>query len=345
VANYYHSRFEDEAIAEHLASESSASGGKSYYVGDDLPDPSWLCTTPQQCATTYPQHSNQCAGVFKKITEEEIFSVACRGVWGKKNAATQDLAGSTDLNDENEAEGARLLALKDTKPDEAMRYWASMTQATRMLIAATGSGYAFQQWTEQYGGSSTPEAVLEARRYLEAYGEETFFDWVWAMDPAGRQRQMILHDDQLGAVFERQSRARLGLPETPVAGPDQFIESARLVQQQVQTMATAVDQLTGSEDDSNAISEIGELYGVIMAELQTAQALAGQIQDRLQCAVGAESAGANLGPAIAVYGESPDEENLALLRSGTVNLLEWISRMAEVAPLPGPDAMAQAQLN
>jgi hypothetical protein len=156
---------------------------------------------------------------------------------------------------------------------------------------------------------------------------------------------MILHDDQLGAVFERQSRVRLGLPETPVAGPDQFLDSARLVQQQVQTLAVAVDQLTGTEDDANAVNEIGELYGVIMTELQTAQTLAGQIQDRLQAAVGADGAGANLGPAIAGYGERPDEENLAGLRSGTVNLLEWVGRMTEVAPLPGPDAMAQAQLN
>jgi hypothetical protein len=346
VANYVHSTFEDDAIAQHIASESSASGGKPYYVGSDLPDGIVLCTTPKVCVTTYPQHADGCTGVFKRVTEDEIYSVACRGLSGAKNQATREMDGSTDLLDDNQAEAKRILDWAQTDGDAAMAYWQSLTQATRVSLSSSYTP--LQRYAEQYfqtGGEAIPEAVLEAQRYLEAYGEETFFDWVWTMDPAGRQRQLILHDDQLGAVFERQSRTRLGLPETPLAGPDQFLDSARLLEQQVHTLATAVDQLTGSEDDSNAVSEIGELYSVIMTELQTAQTLAGQIQDRLQYAVGAASAGANLGPAIAVYGESPDEENLAGLRSGTVNLLEWISRMTEVAPLPGPDAMAQAQLN
>lgn len=172
VANYYHSKFEDAAIAQHLASDSSASGGKSYYVGADLPDPSWLCTTPAQCQASYPQHGQQCQGVFNRVAEEEVYSVACRGVWGAKNPATRELDGTTELLGENAAEAQRLLAWKDTDPAAAMAYWQSLTQATQSMIAATGPGVSFKQFADQYfaaGGAATTEAVLEARRYLEAY--------------------------------------------------------------------------------------------------------------------------------------------------------------------------------
>ena len=46
VANYHHSRFENEAIAQHLAVTSSTSGGRSYHVGSDLPKPQPRCTPP-----------------------------------------------------------------------------------------------------------------------------------------------------------------------------------------------------------------------------------------------------------------------------------------------------------
>lgn len=331
VSNYYHSRFEDPAIAQHLANESSASGGTSYYVGDQLPDPSWLCTTPSQCRATYPQHGPQCEGVFKKITEEEIYSVACRGVWGQKNAATRELDGSTELLDENTEEARRLLAWKDTDPAAAMAYWQSLTQATRTMIAATGPGVAFRQFAEQYfagGGASTTEAVLEARRYLDAYGEDTFFDWVWAMDPAGRQRQLILGNQQLGALFERKSRERLGLPGTHQPSDDQFIATAQTVRKQTETLATAIDLLTGSSDDSNAVSEIGQLYTAIMTDVQSLQQLAGQDQERARNAAGADSTGGSLGQAIAIYSENPDEENLATLRSATEAFFAWVAVLA-----------------
>ena len=61
VDNYELSAFEDEAIAQHLASESSLTGGKTYYIGLEtsfgttpLPSPLRLCTTPNACAGTKP---------------------------------------------------------------------------------------------------------------------------------------------------------------------------------------------------------------------------------------------------------------------------------------------------
>src|SRR4051794_6415014 len=225
----------------------------------------------------------------------------------------------------------RLLAWKDTDPAAAMAYWQSLTQATQSMIAATGPGVSFKQFADQYfaaGGAATTEAVLEARRYLEAFGEDTFFDWVWGLDPAGRQRQLILGDQQLGAVFDRKSRERLGLPDSPQPSDDQFVASAQTVRKQTEALATAIDQLTGSVDDSNAVAEIGQLYTAIMTDVQSLQQFAGQDQERLRNAAGADSAGASLGTAIAVYTEAPDEENLATLRTATEAFFAWTAVLA-----------------
>ncbi len=116
LPNYLLVQFEDSAIAQHLASESSQTGGKLYFVGQDMPSPTRLCTSPATCAGTKPQHAPSCQGVFKTITEEEIFSVSCRGVLGGAGTSTRKMEGSTDFVDENKAEGQRILEWAKTEP-------------------------------------------------------------------------------------------------------------------------------------------------------------------------------------------------------------------------------------
>src|SRR4051795_8692547 len=66
----------------------------------------------------------------------------------------------------------------------------------------------------------------------------------------------------------------------------------------------------------------------IMTDVQSLQQLAGQDQERLRNAAGADSAGGSLGTAIAVYGEAPDEEYLATLRTATEAFFAWIAVLA-----------------
>lgn len=100
------------------------------------------------------------------------------------------------------------------------------------------------------------------------------------------------------------------------------------MRKQTEALATAIDQLTGSVDDSNAVAEIGQLYTAIMTDVQSLQQFAGQDQERLRNAAGADSAGASLGTAIAVYTEAPDEENLATLRTATEAFFAWTAVLA-----------------
>ncbi len=62
IYNYRLSRFEDRAIAQHVAWESSLTGGPTYFIGLETsfgstspPSPLLLCTTPKECAKTKTQ--------------------------------------------------------------------------------------------------------------------------------------------------------------------------------------------------------------------------------------------------------------------------------------------------
>ncbi len=325
VANYYHTRFEDEAIAQHLAVESSATGGRSYYVGSDLPDPSWLCTTPAACKATYPQHADGCQGVFKRITEEEIYSVACRGLWGSPTKKqTMTLAGSKDLDEANEAEAKRILAWAQTEPDAAMAYWESLTQATQTLIASSWNP--LMVFTRNYfagGGESTPAAVLEARRYLEAYGEAAFYSWVVQMEEGGRQREMILGDRDLAAAFRRgwgevDPRGALFDGATPTQGDPTAVLTAR-IDDQATAIATAVSQFSGSEEDD--VATVAQAFGGLMSDVQTYQGSVGE--DRATAAASLYAAGADVGTKLAVHQEQHDPESLAELVGAVDLLCQW----------------------
>ncbi len=326
VPNYYHSKFEDEAIAQHLAVESSASGGVSYYVGSDLPDPSWLCTTPDACTATYPQHAGGCQGVFRLIAEEDIWSVACRGVWGDRNATTtMELGGTTELDQENEAEAKRILAWAQTDPDAAMAYWQSLNQATQALVASSWNP--LKTFAQQYfagGGTATPEAVLEARRYLEAYDEGTFYSWVSQMDENGRQRQLILADPDLAAAYQRgwgmvDPRGALldGAPAPQTVDPAAALGVQ--IDEQATAIASAVASFTGSEQDD--VASVSQAYGALMNDVQAYQNSAGS--DRAGAAESLYNAGAEVGVALHAHAEQHDAESLAALVAAVDLMCQW----------------------
>jgi hypothetical protein len=232
VDNYGLTRFEDSAIAEHMASESSLTGGKTYYIGLEtsfgttpLPSPVWLCTTPSDCARTKPNHAPSCKGLFALVPENELLSVTCRGVQltqeerqqGKRNPRTTRLGArkvdesghdtSEDFFSETSAEAKRLWQLSKTDPAGVIAHLESLSDPTRRDLFHNYTP--LMTFAEEYykkGGTGTPEAVLEARRALEALGEDSFADHV---DTYGaKQKEMVLADNALKAAYDRSVEKR-----------------------------------------------------------------------------------------------------------------------------------------
>jgi putative adhesin Stv-like protein len=208
IPNYVLSAFEDSALAEHMTTESSATGAKPYYVGIDLPDPVQLCSDPEECQKTYPQHADSCEGVFGKVAEDEILSVSCRVLSGDDDAgATDVMEGSTDFMDELREEANRIQAWLASDPQAAIAYWESLTDATKVQL--TGVNVDLEEDVAAYydaGGESTPRAVLQARQYLADAGEGSFYDWVAGLD--AKQQEFILGETDLEAAFEREKARR-----------------------------------------------------------------------------------------------------------------------------------------
>ena len=194
VSNYVLQRFADDEMAEHLAAASSQTDGALYFTGGELPDPAWLCTTPDECNATYPNHADVCQGVFKLIAEEDILSVSCRGAMGGPGTATEAMEGSTEFMDDLGQETLRILEWAQTDPDAAMAYYQSLSEATRVMLNGANTNLA--KWAEDYfagGGTDTPAGVVEARNFLESHGDVAFVDYAEQWD-----------DVQRGVVFAEQ---------------------------------------------------------------------------------------------------------------------------------------------
>src|SRR4029077_6090956 len=105
-------------------------------------------------------------------------------------------------------EGLRLLALSKTDPAAAMAQIESLSEPTRQMLFA--NVYDLELFTVDYykkGGAATPEAVLEARRALEALGEESFADHVDKYEI--KQKEMVLADVALKAAYQRSDEKRI----------------------------------------------------------------------------------------------------------------------------------------
>jgi hypothetical protein len=202
IPNYLLQTFTDDELAKMLSAESSRTDGTLYFVGQSPIDDAntKLCTTPNACRATYPDHSDQCGGVFSKITEDTIFSVSCRGVLGAENQATWEMEGTTDYMTELRTEAARILTWKDTEEQAAIDYLASLSEVTR---AEMYTAYPpLQTWAQDFfkgGGTVDPAAVIDARNYLETHGDVAFYTYVEQMDI--EQRGMVLGDDALLTAF------------------------------------------------------------------------------------------------------------------------------------------------
>jgi hypothetical protein len=201
IPNYSLSRFNDSEMAQHLAVESSLTDGTLYFLGQDpfTSERSALCTTPQACAATAPHHAQGCRGVFNLITEEDIYSVSCRGVSGQQNQATRVMEGSTEFNDELREMARAILQQKQDDPDAAIQYFLSLPQGTQQMMM---SYVAIKDWVNDYfkqGGEAPAAAVIEARSFLAANGDIAFVDYAEQFE--FEQRTMVLAEDDLLAAW------------------------------------------------------------------------------------------------------------------------------------------------
>jgi hypothetical protein len=196
VSNYYLSRFADNEMAEHLAAASSSTGGALYFTGGELPDPSWLCTTPDACNATYPNHADSCQGVFRLIAETDILSVSCRGLYGGQGGSTFEMEGSREFMDDLQAETLRILEWAANDNEAAMAYYQGLSEATRVML--NGANTNLSAWARKYftdGGEGSPAAVVEARNYIESNGDIAFADYADQYDDV--QRSVVFADQDL----------------------------------------------------------------------------------------------------------------------------------------------------
>lgn len=326
VSNYILSNFEDSALAEHLANESSRTDGTPYYVGDGpVPAMAALCTTPAKCATTKPLHHGDCKGLFNLVSEDEILSVSCRGVMGQKNAATYEMAGDKGgFMKEMTEEAKRIIDWAVYAPDAAREYWQSLTEATRTQLrgAHTGLIKLADEW-DKAGAFTTSEAVLGARRYLEAYGDETFYDWLPTIDP--QQRAFILADDGLREVQARVKGRReqaqrdellAGAPEVDV---DPMAALAARIDEQAKAIAQSVSLWAG--DDTDDIDTVSLAYQTLMGDVGSFQA--GATDGWASSAASLYAAGADLGMALAMHNEQRDAESLQGVTAALDLVCQW----------------------
>jgi hypothetical protein len=363
VYNYTLSRFEDSAIAEHMASESSLTGGKSYFIGmDTLPSPLLLCTSPQACAKTKPRHSLFCKGLFKLVAEEELLSVTCRGVRGQKNPATSSLGApkvddkghdtSEDFNAETTAEGNRLLALSKTDAAAAIAQIEALSEPTRQMLF--GNVYALELFTVDYykqGGAATPEAVLEGRRALEALGEESFADHVDKYEI--KQKEMVLGDAALKSAYERSAekrikarlreeqlmRERLGIIERQRTIREEALVQIDTMQKQASEIGIVISSLSGTESDQDTIVTLTAAFLSLMGFVETIQRIADKeaLKTVISLAATVYRDGADLGEALSFYSEIQDTDNLNKLKTAIEKVLQSAAPLSGAVPKDLPD--------
>jgi hypothetical protein len=270
IDNYELTRFEDEALAQHMATESSLTRGlnrldpaTTYFVGlrtkwrtlPLLSNPLLLCSNPAKCALTKPEHSGSCEGLFAVVPEEDILSVSCRSVQltqeqrdqGAVQPNTTRLGARTgELDDEGrdtseaffsktEAEAVRLWQQSQKSASDRARvvtYLESLSEPTRQMLFE--SHLDLKTVAEEYYDSLVPnepgaswrttsphpllrprpkpalDVVLEARRALEALGEDSFADRVdaYLFDPDRKDVEPIPEPDPEGLTAEESERRK-----------------------------------------------------------------------------------------------------------------------------------------
>ena len=316
---------------------------------------------PQACDKDQQVH--YCSGLLgkkawaDKSLQGDIVMLACRGIRGRANKSTPGIGADDDtfVNDAVKDLVAQWTAA-DASGKQAL--YDRYTPATRALMMS--HSYAYCEWdaARQARGliaSDGDQAMLAY--YLS--GEQANYRKALDADPdiaasLGRARQQVAdfkaaaHDARstlwagLSAADRQYLAARdpeiqqwadsygdraelLGGPGT--VSTDEFAVTAARVGEQFKAISQAIDGLTGSDADANALAGIGEAYGAMMTDGYSLEALSAGNQDRLRAAVGLYSAGATLGTELQAYGEHPEEDTLVTLKTATGDVGAWVNSL------------------
>jgi hypothetical protein len=308
-----------------------------------------------------------CRGLFKLVDEDELFSVTCRGVRltqeqrdaGVRNPATTRLGesqvddqghdASEDFRAGNVEEAKRILDLATNDPVAAINAVEAWSEPTRQMVFSNYTP--LRTWVENYyksGGAASSEAVMEARRALEALGEDSFADHVDKYDQ--KQRDMVRGDRELNAAYmrsfekrkverDRLTRERLGLIEKQKTIRQEAEAQIDSLQKLAAEMGVAITNLTGTPNDHDAVASLSTAFGSLMGFVQTTQAIGEK--EALKTVIGRAAAvhheGADLGVALATYSEIQDNDNLTKLKAAMEKVLQSAASLTGTVPTDLPD--------
>jgi hypothetical protein len=206
-------------------------------------------------------------------------------------------------------------------------------------------------WVENYyksGGAASSEAVMEARRALEALGEDSFADHVDKYDQ--KQRDMVRADPTLNAAYmrsyekrkvarEKLERERLGLIERQKTIRQEAEAQIESLQKLSSEMGLAITNLTGTESDHDAIATLSTAFGTLMGFVETVQKIGERetLKTVITKAAAVHQAGADQGVALSIYSEGQDTDNLTKLKSAMERVLQSAAELTGIVPTDLPD--------
>jgi hypothetical protein len=249
----------------------------------------------------------------------------CRGT-GPTSPSSTEFEGSQEFFDEDlKPMMVKIIRDMKTDPEATIAYWETLPQGTQAMLRTAVELRTAIDGYYAGGGGTTPEAELEARRYLEAYGDATFYSWVAEMGEGTRQ-SMIRADDALEAAFQRgwaevDPRGKLLDGTDPVTADPSVVLLAQIDQKATALAVTVSEFSAAGEDD---ISDASRTYVAVMEDIGAYQKASGADPSTKASLY---DVGAAIGPALAVHGEQQDADSLATLASSVELLCQWTSSL------------------
>jgi hypothetical protein len=142
IPNYFYQALTSDQLGWYL--QLDRSGLTAWFVGNDLPDNTSLCTDHDNCDAWGANDGSgyhSCDGILGKAHEDgenRLVILACRGNMGRaSNPATRDLANSDGTRDDSfetdlEGEVGRFLALTPTEQETTWVGWPENTKLSFM---------------------------------------------------------------------------------------------------------------------------------------------------------------------------------------------------------------------
>jgi hypothetical protein len=213
IPNYFYQALDSDQLGWYL--QLDRSGLPTWFVGNDLPDNTSLCTDHDNCDAWGANDGSgyhSCDGILGKAHEAgetHVVVLACRGNMGRaSNPATRDLVntdGTRDDSFEKELEGevGRFLALTPTEQETTWAGWPENTKLTFMPFPQ------MKAWADAYG----------AKQLWRSEGPKAFAAYYEKLDPAA---QDLINADAQAANGVFAGRALKYFDDDPAGFPAWF---------------------------------------------------------------------------------------------------------------------------